>query len=147
MSYVALAVSVGGALYQGSQARQSGAIAQIFAESQARMDEAAALETAKVIRRAGRKTIGAAKAAYAGAGVKAGEGSAAEVGEEITAGVEHDAFQAILEGKNRASAARQAGRNADQAGRDAQSVAIVNAAGTGMSGWRTANKANNYPKG
>ncbi len=146
MSYVAIAVTVGGALYQGSQARQSGAIAQIFAESQARMDEAAALETAKVIRRAGRKTIGAAKAAYAGAGVKTGEGSAAEVGEEITAGVEHDAFQAILEGKNRASAARQAGRNADQAGRDAQNVAIVNAVGTGMSGWRTANKTN-YPKG
>jgi hypothetical protein len=146
MSYVTAAISIGGALFQGESAKENGAIAKIFAESQARMDEAAALETAKVIRRAGRKTIGAAKAAYAGAGVKTGEGSAAEVGEEITAGVEHDAFQAILEGKNRASASRQAGQNADQAGRDAQNVAIVNAVGTGISGWRTASKTN-YPKG
>jgi hypothetical protein len=140
MSYVTAAVAIGGALYQGSEARQSGAIAKIFADSQARMDEAAALETAKIIRRAGRKAVGAASAGYAGAGVKVGEGSAAEVGEEITAAVEHDAYQAILEGKNRASSARQAGRNADQAGRDAQTASIISATGTALGAYNAKNR-------
>jgi hypothetical protein len=144
MSYVTVAVSVGGALYQGAEANQNGKIAKIFAESQARMDEASALETAKIIRRAGRKQVGAARGAYAASGVRLDEGSAAEVQEEMSAGVEHDAFQAILEGRNRAAFARHEGALAAKAGKDAQTASIISALGTAssaysksQSGWKT----------
>jgi hypothetical protein len=139
MSFVAvagagLAISVGGSLYQGSQAKLSGKIQGIFAESQARMEEATALETANLIRRAGNKARGTAKAAYAGAGVKLGEGSAAAVEDQMTLDIEHDAYQAILDGKNRARGARQYGDQAVQAGRDAFTASTITALGTAVSG-------------
>lgn len=148
MSYViaaGAAISIGGSLMQGDQAKQSGKIQNIFAQSQARIEEFQALETAKIIRRAGKKAVGAANSAYAGAGVKLGEGSAADVEQEIVSGVEHDAFQAILEGSGRARGARQAGEIALQQGRDANAAAMNQAAGTALmaygkknpGGWKT----------
>lgn len=144
MSYVALAVTVGGALYQGMEANQAGEIANIYAQSQARMDEAAALETSQIIRKAGRRQISSANVAYAGSGVKLGEGSAQEVQNEMYAGVEHDAYQAILEGKNRAYSARQSGAQALQAGQDAQNASIINAAGSALGGYNSAKRAGGW---
>lgn len=147
MSFVAaagLAISVGGSLYQGDQAKQAGKIQGIFAESQARLEEAQALDTAMLIRKAGQRQRGAAKAGYVASGVRLGEGSAQAVEEEITQGYEHDAYQAILEGKNRARGSRQIGENAVQAGRDANSAAMNNAAGTALSGYGAIKKSSGW---
>jgi hypothetical protein len=147
MSYVALAVGVGSALYSGSQAKQAGQIAGIYAEGQAQLDEMHALETSKLVRKAGRRQIGAANAAYAASGVKLGEGSALAVENEMTVGVEHDAYQALLEGTNRAFAVRQGGAQAVQQGNDAMTAAVIGAVGTAGSGWATKRRQDNYPKG
>lgn len=147
MSFVAaagLAISVGGALYSGDQAKQAGKIQGIFADSQARIEEAAAMETAQLIRRAGRKQLGATKAGYVGAGVLLGEGSAQAAEEEVTQGYEHDAYQAILDGRNRASSARNAGANARQAGNDAFTASVISGAGTALSGAGQIGRANGW---
>ena len=75
-----------------------------------------------------------ANAAFAGAGVKVGEGSAAEVERDITQGYEHDAFQALLEGGRRASGLRLDGQLTRINGDMQETAGYVNAVGTVLSG-------------
>ena len=149
MSWVNVAIAGANAFNQVKQGRYAKAQARMqagMADYQAQVEQANALKTAEIIRRAGRKQVGQANAAYAGVGVKVGEGSAAEVEREITQGYEHDAFQALLEGGRRASGLRTDAQLMRINGDMQQTAGYVNAVGTVMGGvyegnrnkgWRT----------
>jgi hypothetical protein len=149
MSYVnaALAVSsVISGLGSASAARKQGEAQAVLADSSAKIEEDNALELAKLIRKAGRKQIAQSKASYAAAGVRVGDGSAADVENEQITGIEHDAFQAILEGKRRAISMRAEGRMGQIVGHARASAEITSALGNaagyayqGYRGWKTAN--------
>jgi hypothetical protein len=150
MSYVNVAMA-GASLISGmgsaSAARKQGEAQAVLADSSAKIEESNALELAKVIRKAGRKQVAATTAGYAAAGVKVGEGSAADVQNEQIVDIEHDAFQAILEGKRRAISMRAEGRMGQIVGRARGAGEIASAMGSAIgygyqgmkgSGWRTA---------
>ncbi|HON29427.1 MAG TPA: hypothetical protein PLN11_00090 [Ottowia sp.] len=117
------------------------------ADYQAQLEQDNALKSAELIRRAGRNQVGQTVAAYAGAGAKVGEGSALEAERQVNQDVEHDAFQAILEGGRRARGLRTQAELTRIDGHMKQTAANVSAVGTVMggaygalraSGWRTA---------
>ena len=150
MSWVAVAIGGVQAMGQYQQGQSDKATGYAQAQSldyQAQQEQKAALDQAAIIRRAGRYTEAAATAAYAGAGVKVGEGSAADISAQIQADNEHDAMTAILNGTKRGNALRTQGTFARVGGELAASNANEKAMGTvlssgyqGMinSGWRTA---------
>lgn len=147
MSYVTAVVAVSTAVSQYSNGRYAKSMAGLEAnqdEFTATQEKAAALETARLIRRAGRRSVGAADAAFSAAGVKVGEGSSLEVERGIYADSEHDAFQAILEGSNRSSALRLQAQLARIGGEAAKQAGIAGAVTTlgswgasKGSGWKT----------
>jgi len=149
MSWIAVAVGVSGAYssIQQGNAAQRGADMQADAESyQAKVEQQSALQTAGIIRRAGQRQVAQANAAYAGAGVKIGEGSAGRVEQQITQDYEHDAYQAILEGNRRARGLQVNATATRLSGDMAQTAANVNAlnsvlssglSGLSNSGWRS----------
>lgn len=150
MAYVNVAIAASGAitsLSAGSYAKGQADLQASQMDYQAKQEQQTALETARIIRRAGHKAIGQANAAYAGAGVKVGEGSAGDTERQLYQDVEHDAYQAILEGDRRALGLRTQGTMARAQGDMAKSASYVNAVNSlaggfykGMtgSGWRTA---------
>lgn len=150
MAYVTLAVTGFNALNQIQQGRLAGKQAGLQAaqgEYQAQVEQENALKTAQIIRRAGRRQVGAAAAAFAGAGVKVGEGSAGEVERQINLDVEQDAFQALLDGGRRAAGLRTDAAMTRAGGDMAEAAGMVNAVGTVLqgglrayTGWQTANK-------
>lgn len=150
MSFVTVAIAGASALGQIQSGRtakaQAGLQAQAL-EAQGRQEEQAALETARVIRRAGHKVQSAATAAYAGAGVRVDSGSAQAVQEQIGQDVEHDAFQTILEGKRRALGLGTEASLRRTDGMLAQSAAYVNAAGTVLGGAYKGMVANGWRSG
>lgn len=111
---------------------------------QAKVANDDALATAGMIRRATERQRGQATAAYAGAGVKVGEGTAGEVDRSITQGGEQDAFMAILSGSRRARGLNQEADLTRLAGRNAQRAAQVNAIGTALSGGYNAARASGW---
>lgn len=137
MSWVTVAMTGMNAFNQIQQGRTAKAQAgnqAAMADYQAKVEQENALKTAEVIRRAGRRQVGQAVAAFAGAGVKVGEGSAGEVERDITQGYEDDAFQALLDGGRRASGLRLDGQLTRIDGSQKQAAAYVNAAGTVLQG-------------
>lgn len=135
------------AIQQGRTAKAQADMQAMQSDYQAGVEHEAALQTAAMIRRAGRYQVGQAAAGYAGAGVKVGEGSALETERQIDQNVEHDAFQALLEGDRRARGLQVQGVMQREQGRMAQAAGYVNAVGTVLqsgyrgltaSGWRTA---------
>lgn len=149
MSWVAVAVTGMNAFQQvqsGRMARSQAGLQASMAEYQAKIEQETALKTAEVIRKAGRRQVGQAAASFAGAGVKVGEGSAAEVERDITMAYEQDAFQALLDGGRRASGLQTDAKLTRASGDMQYAAGIVNAAGTVLqgvgqyqraSGWRT----------
>lgn len=138
MSFVTMAVtavSAFGQINAGRNAKMQGDLQGQVDDYSAQVEQQSALETARLIRRAGRRQVGAANAAYAGAGVKVGEGSAGETERQINLDVEHDAYQALLEGSRRASGLRVQGEFARSQGRMAESAGYVNAIGTVLGGY------------
>lgn len=147
MSFIAAAVTGFNALNSIQQGRFASAQAGLQAsatEYQAKVEEQNALETARVIRRAGQRQVGQANAAYAAAGVKVGEGSAGEVERDITQGYEHDAYQAILEGQRRGLSLRTDAAMTRINGQMAERAGIVNAMGTVLMGANSALKSNGW---
>ena len=142
-------VAVGGMtafnqVQQGRTARQQGNMQAQASEFQARIEQENALKTAEIIRRAGRRQVGQASAAYAAAGVKVGEGSALETERQINLDVEHDAFQSLLEGGRRARGLQTDAEMARAQGRMAQAAGYVNAMGTVLSTGYSALRANGW---
>lgn len=137
MSWLTAAVTGMNALNQVQQGRYAKAQAGLQAQAldyQAKVEQDNALKTAELIRRAGRRQVGQANAAYAAAGVKVGEGSALETERYIEQGVESDAFQALLGGDRRAAGLRLDGQLARIDGSMQKTAGYVNAVGTVLSG-------------
>jgi hypothetical protein len=132
------------ALQQGKTANAQANMQAQQADYEATIEQQNALRTAAMIRRAGAKQVGQANAAYAGAGVKIGEGSAGETERQITQDYEHDAFQALLEGSRRASGLRLDASMQRTQGKLAQSAGLVNAVGNVLQGGYSALKASGW---
>lgn len=147
MSYVMVAITGFNALQQvqaGQNAKRMGAVQGDAADYAAQQEREQALQTAVVIRRAGERQRGQAKASLAAAGVKVDEGSAGLVQDEITRGAESDAFQALLEGGRRARGLETDGQMARISGRQAATAGKINAVGTLMSGFAGAARSNGW---
>jgi hypothetical protein len=147
MSFVQVAVAGMNAYGQIQQGKIAKAQAGMQADSldyQAKGEIDAATKYAAIIRRAGRKQIGATVAGYAGAGVKVGEGSAGEVEGQIQQDVEHDAFQAILDGGRRASGLQTDATMMRMQGKNAARAGMVNAVGTVLAGFANGAQANGW---
>lgn len=150
MSWVRVAVTGMTAfnnVQQGRYAKAQAGLQAAMSDYQAQVEQDNALKTAEIIRRAGRKQVGQANAAFAGAGVKVGEGSAAEVERDITQGYEQDAFQAILEGNRRARGLQTDAAMERAQGRMAQAAGYVNAVGTVLGGAYQGMKSNGWRTG
>lgn len=113
---------------------------------QGQVERANALETARIIRKAGRRQEGETTAAYAGAGVRVDQGSAVDAQKQVTKDVEHDAYQALLDGNRRGRGMETGATMQRIDGSLKQSAGYVNAAGSALqagamgmrsSGWRT----------
>jgi len=136
MSWVMVAVGATSAFNQVQAGRYAKGQANLLATQddwQARIAQRDALATAEVIRRAGRRQVGQVVAGYAGAGVKVGEGSAAEAERQVTQDYQHDAFQAILQGDRRALGFQTEAQMARAQGRAAQTAGWVSAGGSLLS--------------
>jgi hypothetical protein len=147
MSFVMVAVTGMNALGQVQQGRYANAQAKLQGSAldyQAKQEQEAAIKTAEIIRRAGRRQVGQATAGFAGAGVVVGQGSAGEVERDITQAYEADAFQALLEGGRRGGALQAEASMTRAGGRAAQSAGLVQAAGTVLGGVYGAARANGW---
>jgi hypothetical protein len=147
MSFIQAAVVGMNALGQVQQGRYANAQAKLqgsVLDYQAKQEQDAAIKTAEIIRRAGRRQVGQATAAYAGAGVVVGQGSAGEAEREITQDYEADAFQALLEGGRRGDALRTEASMSRASGRAAQSAGMVAAFSTVLGDTYGAMKANGW---
>lgn len=149
MSYVMVAIGGMNAVQQvqaGRFAKKQAELSAQGADYQAMVEQTRALETARIIRRAGAAQLAQTTAAYAGAGVVVGEGSAGEAERYVQQAVEQDAFQALLEGGRRARGMQtdaQMLRIDGQMKQSASNMLAVNSvlnSGAGAlksSGWRT----------
>lgn len=148
---IMMAASTGMSVLSQVQAGQTAkAQANMQADQQdyaASVEQSNALKTADLIRRAGRRQVGAANAGYAGAGVKVGEGSSLEAERYIDQNVQHDAFQALLDGDRRARGLQTDAKLMRINGQQQEAAGYMNAFGTALggaaqgmkaSGWRTA---------
>jgi len=150
MSWVMVAVGGMTALNSvnaGKYAKGQSELQASQAEYQATVEQKAALDTAAIIRRAGKQQVGSANAAYAASGVQIGEGSALETERQIHQDVEHDAFQTILQGDRRARGLQTDATLMRIDGKSKETAGNVNAFGSLLgsayqgakaSGWRTA---------
>jgi hypothetical protein len=150
MSFVTVAITGFNAFQQvqaGKYANDQAQLQGAQLDRQAQVENGTALKTAAMIRRAGRRAVGQTNSAYAGSGVLVGQGSAGQVEGELVQDVEHDAFQALLEGHRRG---RGLSTQADLTridGRMRQTAGYMNAVGSALgggyqamrnNGWRTA---------
>lgn len=149
---VSAAVQVRGQIYgarsQKKQAESDAAARELAAEQ---IEDSAEMysgqvrdeskQKAELIRKAARDIRGATKTAYAGAGVRVGQGSARVADEAIVRDSEQDAAMQILAGKrqsdsitlqaiNDANALRVGAANARSAGKQAMTAGYIGAAGT-----------------
>ncbi|MGL4573646.1 MAG: virion core protein, T7 gp14 family [Burkholderiaceae bacterium] len=127
-------LKVAGDISQGRAARkqadwQAGQLDRQAAEEQ----DLGAQQAAKTRKRTAQDR-GSAVAAYAGAGIKVGEGSALEVERYIEQEGETDAMMYLLNSDRRASALRDQAGMTRKAGRDAQRASYVSAVGSLLSG-------------
>jgi len=147
MSWVLVAVTGMTAfnnVQQGRYAKAQAGLQAAMSDYQAQVEQDNALKTAEIIRRAGRKQVGQANAAFAGAGVRVGVGSASDVEREITQNYEHDAFQALLEGGRRAFGLQLDSELTRINGRMQAAAGGVNAVGTVLGGTYGAMRANGW---
>lgn len=147
MSYVTVAVAGMNALQQVSSGRTANLQGQVRGQAldyAAQQEQEAALETARMIRRAGQRQVGQVRGAIAASGVKVDEGSAADVQAQVQHDSEMDAFQALLEGGRRSRSLQVDAAGARAQGRAAQAAGYVNATGTLLGGFNASFKANGW---
>jgi hypothetical protein len=150
MSFVTVAITGFNAFQQvqaGNYAKGQAGLQADQMDYQAKQEQQNALETARIIRRAGHRAVGQATASYAGSGVVVGEGSAGDVEREMTQDVEHDAYQSILEGDRRALGLRTQGEMSRIDGSMKRTAGYMNAFGTVLGGSYQAMKNNGWRTG
>jgi uncharacterized FlaG/YvyC family protein len=147
MSFVAVAIggySAWQTYQQGQTDRAMGHLQGKALDYQAEQEKQAAIEQATLVRRAGREANASATSAFAGAGVKVGEGSADEVVRQIGIDSAHDVYQTILNGDRRANALRAGASQSRTQGDLAASNANAKAVGTVLSSGYGAMRANGW---
>lgn len=130
----------GGNLMSAWGDHQSAGMSGKMADFYAGEEEKAGQEMAGIIRRAGERLRSSQVAAYAGAGVKVGEGSAATVEGQTVVDTEHDAYQAILGGQRRALALRTQSKMQKISAKAAWMSTLIDplfANTSAFSGWKT----------
>lgn len=147
MSYVNIAMGVvkfAGALGQARADKMNANTQAMIDDAQAQQEQQAGIQQAQIIRRARDYAMSSATAAYAASGVKVGEGSAQEVVDDIGKRGTQDAYTAIINADRRATAMRLQGNlgqlGAQAGAAQAEGSALVSAAGSVYSGWKTAPK-------
>jgi hypothetical protein len=141
MMAMSAGVSAWGQMQQGKAARAAGDIDQRLSILQARQVEDQAAQEADRIRRAGRKTSGAARAQMAANGVDVNKGTSLLIEDEITHDSERDAQMTLLTGKRRGDASRFAGAQSAARGANAQYASSLGAISTGLQGWKGVKQA------
>jgi hypothetical protein len=129
-------LSMYGQIQQGKAMKAAGDMDARLSLLQARQVEDQAEQEADRIRRAGRKTSGAARAQMAANGVNVNAGTSLLIEDEIEHDSERDAQMTLLTGKRRGDAARFAGGQAAARGVNAQYASSLGAVSTGLQGWK-----------
>lgn len=133
-------------IQQGNAADKQFGLQAAMSEWQAEQAHDEGLKQAAIIRRAGARQVSESNAAYAGAGVTVGQGSALDLERQTLQDSEHDAFQAILQSDRQARGMqmeavnlRAQGSMAKTAGRVNAASSLMSSAASGMksSGWRS----------
>lgn len=133
-------------IQQGNAAGRQFGLQAAMSEWQAEQAHDEGLKQAAMIRRAGARQVSESNAAYAGAGVTVGQGSALDLERQTLQDSEHDAFQSILSGDRQARGLqleavnlRTQGRMAKAAGRVNAVNSLLSSGAQGMkaSGWRS----------
>jgi hypothetical protein len=141
LAMISAGVSAAGTVMQGMQANQMGKYQQAQADADARAQESEGRLMAEKIRKAGRRQASEAIAAQAGAGVSLNDPGAMEINRRIVGDYEEDAIAEILGGGYRAASRRAEGLAAAASGRAQRTNALLGAAATGFSGWRSSRRS------
>ena len=123
----------------GWQSHQGGKAQKKQAYADAAAAEAMGRLEAERIRKQTKQVQSSARAQAAENGLDVDVGAPAVINDQIAFDGEHDAWMAILTGKNEANALRVSGRNAASAGRTALGMGLLNAganAADGYSKWK-----------
>lgn len=144
-------VMTGVAVYNAAGQIQAGNMADKQAQLQAMQSEWMAeqahqdgLKQAAIIRRAGARQVSESNAAYAGAGVAVGSGSALDLERQTMREVQQDAFQAILSSDRQARGLELEAVNYRTQGTMAKTAGRVNAATSLMSSYANGMKASGW---
>lgn len=144
MMALSAGLSAVGSLAQGMAQRNAANAEAQQAERQAAQMKDEALQEAERIRKAGRRTQGAARAQLAASGIKVDEGSALQIDEQIGYDSELDAQNTLLTGKRRSDAAKFQASQARARGRNAMTASVLGAVTTGLQGWKGVKDASPY---
>ena len=130
----ATALSAGGQIMAGEDKAREAEIQGAYA-----LDDAT--QTAKNIRKVGKRQQGAANVALAASGVKLGEGTALEIQNTIDQNVQQDALSSILSGQRAKNSAQRAADNArTNSYYGAASSVLSGGAQIAKGGWGSKNK-------
>lgn len=124
-----------GSVIQGLSAYQAGRAQAAISEAQAVAERDAAQQQADRLRDKTRRAVGAARAAYAGAGVAVDSTTVLDATQDIQARGNTDAYMALLTGERRAREVRFQGRMARAAGMQALGASFLRAGSQVASGW------------
>ncbi|WP_065760234.1 hypothetical protein [Pseudomonas defluvii] len=128
------AMSAYSSVQQGRQAKLTADAQSDQAQIDADNAASAAVVQADRIRKMARIQAGEANAALAASGVEVGAGTAVNINEEIYKNAEEDAAMTIFNGENQRKRGYVDASNISLAGRQAQSSANMQAAGTVLGG-------------
>lgn len=137
---VSAGLTVAGKLYEGYARNEA---AQTEADQQRRAaaeSEVAAVEEAKRIRAAGKRTQGAARAALAASGVKVDQGTSLLIDEDIGRRTEEDAYNTLLTGQRRSRSMNDSAKQSMQSGQNSLLASVMSAgasAAGGLAGWKS----------
>lgn len=140
ISIAATAVTVMGQLNAGQNAADQANAQAGQLEYSGRVAQDDALARAMIIRKQGARDIGSSNVAQAASGIVVGEGSGEEVNRQIEQNTEQDAHMAILSGDRQARGLQTEAAYQRQAGQNAQTNALFNAAGTVLGGVNSFNR-------
>jgi hypothetical protein len=136
MMAISTGLSVVGSLAKGVADRRAADVEARQSEHLAAQQQDQALQEAERIRRAGKRTQGAARAQLAASGIRVDDGTALVIDEEIGGESEKDAFNTLLTGKRQADASRASASMARARGRNAMTSSVLGSISTGVQGWK-----------
>lgn len=140
----ATGLSVLGQLNAGQNANSQAQAQAGQLEYSGRVAQDDALARAMIIRKQGARDLGIAKVAQAASGTVVDEGSGGEVDRQIANDTEHDAHMAILSGTRQARGLNTEAAYTRQAGANAETNSLFQAAGTVLGGANSYNQYQNW---